>query len=83
VTFYKTEGKCKMRHGMRLLAVAGAALASVLTLTGPADAAPAGKIILGPVAKSTCVLHAKWEGRCVFIRKSNEIELETGWYVVS
>lgn len=72
-----------MRKKLCALTVMGAALAGVVALPGPANAGSAPlKIIQGPMAKSTCMLHAKWEGRCVYIKRSNEVELQSGWYVV-
>ncbi|MDQ0841348.1 hypothetical protein QFZ68_001028 [Streptomyces sp. V1I6] len=69
-----------MRTSMGALVVAGATVAGLLTVVAPAQAAPA-RTWEGPMAKSSCMAQ-QWKGKCVYIQKSNEVELESGWYIM-
>lgn len=69
-----------MRTRLAVLALTGATLASLLTAVGSAQAAPL-RTWEGPMSKSDCMAQ-RWKGKCVYIRKSNQWENPTGWYIM-
>jgi hypothetical protein len=69
-----------MRTRLGVLVVMGATLASLLTAAGSAQAAPA-RTWEGPKTKADCMAQ-RWKGKCVYMRKSTQWELPTGWYIM-